>query len=55
MRIADAAEHAAQIADHRDEAARAADDAGEHVVVPGEVLRRAVHDEVDAEAPPGGS
>ncbi len=55
VRIAHAAEDPAQIADHRHQAARPAHDAGEDVVVPREVLGRAVHDEVDPEAPPDGS
>ena len=49
MRVGDVAEHAAQIADQRTKRGGAADDAAEDVVVPAEVLRRAVDDEVDAE------
>ena len=49
VRIAHAAQDAPQVAHERHQPARPAHDAREHVVVPREVLRRAVHDEVDAE------
>ncbi len=49
VRIEHAAEHAARVSQQRHQVLRSNHDAAQHVIVAGQVLGRAVHDQVDAE------